>query len=122
MLSPHCCCYCAVAITSASIDVSIFQPKTPLYIDVWSGDDVDGYQLSHPLGGSSSRFNGNLHGGKVAPDQRGGESGADFLVTFDFDVCGLDHRIRSLCRSDQSTRFNQPECSFQVSTFYETRG
>ena len=73
-------------------------------------DDVDRDELANPASGGGARVGGRLDSADVATHQDGDVTGPDVFLGNQHDVCRLHHRVCCLDRSDQSTRFNHPEC------------
>ena len=73
------------------------------------GDDVNADQLADPASRRRTGIGGRFHRGDVTADDRGNQTGIDFLPPDEDDVGGLHHGVGRFDHADQPARFHEAE-------------
>jgi hypothetical protein len=66
--------------------------------------------LADSLPGGSAGIDGTTHSRNISTYDRGHQARIDLLPTDETDICGFDHRVRSLNHRHEPTTFDHSEC------------
>jgi hypothetical protein len=74
------------------------------------GNNVNTDQFTDPTRSGSARIGGSLYRTNISAHEDRNVAGADIFLSQELNIRGLDHRIRSLYRSDETFGFDHSEC------------